>query len=816
MLVIDNGDLTRMWTLTLSGAMAWRSVPAPADGPPHLSGSGTTIDPEGRRVFFASGVGFGPHGSASAHHELWAFDLDVGQWSQLASDGIPERVLPLMTFDETDNGLLFHGGYDYGASLLNHDLWLFSFMPNETVTSSEVTPPDVPYGGLTGKAFLRDSRRHRSLLIGSPANALWQPNLGTPWTWTQIPTTNQPALPSVATAVVYDSLADQIVFGNPAGVWSLPLASSNWARIWKSDYTPPPTMILAPMVFDPVGNRAWLLSASTGNPMNSWAIDFDDPNPTWRAMSTQGTPPVGGPAQFAAYDHRRDRIVLLTYYGEYALSLGTLTWSRMTVDGTRPPFLGDSDEHDRAILDDGNDRIVLTLVRDQSALGQTQTWALSFADPATWTKLDVQVPRPNVLDLGPMIYDAASERLVGLILTRFSNGTTNFDSLQVWQLSMEDGAEWQLLDSSPLSPNLRGESAVYDAARRRMVVFGGRTSLDVGDWSNEVHAYDLREPRSWTTLTPNDPKPLPRADHAVAYDPLADRMIIFGGVGYSDTWYLNWGSPTIPSAACLEPAIWSTTGQTVHYSVTNPTMVPQLVDVRVSNERDWPGFPLTTRREIAPGTNDVALSFAAPDTAGPGRTRFTLSVALAGLGQSTCEQEWLDASAGSGLALLPPTATPDGVRISWSGTTNLEIAVERKDESAWVRLAEFRSGITSYVDHSAIPGHVYLYRLVLRGPQGEQASGAVRALTPVALGLAIRPIQPLAEPRFVISLSHSGPASLDLFDLVGRRVAHLDLSHLQAGENVVTFSGEQLRSGMYVAKLEQDGVVKTSRCVVLR
>ncbi|NKB72681.1 MAG: T9SS type A sorting domain-containing protein [Candidatus Latescibacteria bacterium] len=70
-------------------------------------------------------------------------------------------------------------------------------------------------------------------------------------------------------------------------------------------------------------------------------------------------------------------------------------------------------------------------------------------------------------------------------------------------------------------------SATYDPVAHRMVVFGGRTS---NADQNDVWAFDLNE-NSWTEITPDNdgPTPIPRATHNAVYDPDNYQMLIWSG-----------------------------------------------------------------------------------------------------------------------------------------------------------------------------------------------------------------------------------------------------------------------------------------------
>ena len=102
---------------------------------------------------------------------------------------------------------------------------------------------------------------------------------------------------------------------------------------------------------------------------------------------------------------------------------------------------------------------------------------------------------------------------------------------------------------SPLAPNpdypggQTTHTAIYDPIRDRMVVYGG----DFVAHYDEVWSLSLGLNPAWTKLTVTGTTPGGRADHAAIYDPRRDRMLVFGGDtpsigGFNQTWALTLGA----------------------------------------------------------------------------------------------------------------------------------------------------------------------------------------------------------------------------------------------------------------------------------
>ena len=89
-------------------------------------------------------------------------------------------------------------------------------------------------------------------------------------------------------------------------------------------------------------------------------------------------------------------------------------------------------------------------------------------------------------------------------------------------------------------------SAIYDSDRQQMVVFGGYTMQNFGNVTNETWVLSLGVSPTWSLLTTQGTPPAARTEAAAIYDPVRQRMLIFGGTdGMNDLWQLSLvGVPT--------------------------------------------------------------------------------------------------------------------------------------------------------------------------------------------------------------------------------------------------------------------------------
>ena len=170
---------------------------------------------------------------------------------------------------------------------------------------------------------------------------------------------------------------------------------------------------------------------------------------------------------------------------------------------------------------------------DESAASRTymnDTWAY---DPTAnvWTKLNPSGTPPPALGF-TMAYDPATRRLVmfgGRDDTARLNDTWAYDPA---------ANTWTDLKPSGALPVARaGPAMAYDPASGRMIMFGGRSGEN--QFLDDTWSYDPAG-NSWTELSPSGNLPPARGQPAMAYDPAAHRLIMFGGwdldTDFNDTW----------------------------------------------------------------------------------------------------------------------------------------------------------------------------------------------------------------------------------------------------------------------------------------
>jgi hypothetical protein len=171
-------------------------------------------------------------------------------------------------------------------------------------------------------------------------------------------------------------------------------------------------------------------------------------------------------------------------------------------------------------------------------------WALDLSGALRWSELSPSGTAPSTRSGHAAIYDPTGDRMVvfgGMTLTR--PGPYN----DTWALDLAGAGTWRLLipgsSTSPDLPTVRWKhAAVYDATRRRMLIdggFGAATQQEANEKSN-TWALSLGSAPAWSRVAPTASSPPPRSDHSAIFDPVGQRVVIYGSSMWKpDTWALT-------------------------------------------------------------------------------------------------------------------------------------------------------------------------------------------------------------------------------------------------------------------------------------
>ncbi len=241
----------------------------------------------------------------------------------------------------------------------------------------------------------------------------------------------------------------------------------------------------------------------------------------WRAI----TPPERS-GQATVYDPVRNRMLMIggtstsggdaVYYEDvWELTLdGTPMWTLLDPDGADPPQPGLGR---CAIYDPVGDRVIVY----GGPFGSYGTWELRLSPDLEWSQFDFGGgDEPDERTNPTAVYDSAEERMIIM----GGAGCLAMLCADTWALSLAGVPEWtQLAVGTPLLRS--GHSMIYDQNDDRVILYGG----DNGPITDDVWELQLDGVSNWTELLPSGTSPGGRYEHAAIYDPVRDRMIVYGG-----------------------------------------------------------------------------------------------------------------------------------------------------------------------------------------------------------------------------------------------------------------------------------------------
>jgi len=337
------------------------------------------------------------------------------------------------------------------------------------------------------------------------------------------------------------------------------------------------------------------------------------------------------------------------------------------------------------------------------------------------------------------------------------------------------GGTWTSLGDAPAGYSRALHTATYDPVGKRMVVIGGYdtdfaivsavTSMDIAVTGTPSYG-------TWSTLNTSGSGPGPISEHAAAYDPDADRIIVFGGVDQNgsfrnDLWALDFADADVTAPNAVSNLAF--TGVT-----------PSSATVRWTAPGDDGTTGTAMRYDIryseSPISDDASFAAAAPHTCAPNPA----------------------------LAMTLQSTTISGLT---SGLTYY-FAMKTLDEHGNV-------SALSNVIFICIP---YTPNTLcddfLISPPGEETDSRLKT----AFGLRDLGAQPAGVPLQVhFGLEQSGPVTIEMFDVAGRSITRMDLAGLGPGEHTQSLiPRSRLAAGLYLVRLRQGNTASTERVVLLQ
>ncbi len=436
---------------------------------------------------------------------------------------------------------------------------------------------------------------------------------------------------------------------------------------------------------------------------------------------------------------------------------GEPTWTRVLATGEPPPL-------DRSTLGlSAFDECTGTVWVQSADTTTGNPWALHLGAAPRWERVQVAGASPS--GVGALVFDPVERRLVAL--AEYCE--------QAWTLAVDSAATWRVVALGSPGPGMHFHhgTVTYDPIRDGVIVH--RRGVDAG-----FQVLALRPSPHWTSGVILDcpglcPDIVGDVTEQGVFDPVG-RRVIEVGYGYA----AGYETPTIPSAATMPVyRALAMTGLRYLYNFTPLAYAAELHGVLAYGQGSLPALHLLA---LPPDSTPVAHA-------------------------------------------LPPVALADRIALRWQAVPLASFVLSRRDGARdWAPLATLAStasGAIAYDDRAIDGGAHYGYRLASAAAPDVPIAADTWVLAPSA-GAALALARPWPMPasggvNVAFTLPVGAPATLELFDVAGRRVWSRRLDGLAPGPHFVRLQlpGEG-RAGFYVLRLAQGGHARTRPIVWVR
>lgn len=707
-----------------------------------------------------------------------------------------------------------------------NDYWVLNFATSQWL-------PIVPTG--SGPSAIDevkaawDNKRHRVIVVDlarEESAGVWALKLDPAPHWSLITTLGTPPSFRGGMSVLYDSMRDRLlVHGGSNGyneaygdLWQLPLDETlPGALTWSEIVVPgvlPPGRENHSAVLDVVRDRLVLFGGREGpygmEFNDTWALRLDGSSSWTRLPSLERWYLGQRLFHSAVFDSSGNR--MLVYGGiienvpEYPivhddlveLSFGqpedpetTGVWTDISPAGETPgPLYGQS-----VILRSATQEMVLFAgAADYGTERHNEVWSFPLDGAPHWSKPLPESGPPSERIRTATIYDPARQRM-----TLFGgwNGNPYCDPLycslriyaDLWSLDLEGEAYWSRRTQGPTPAARAGHSLIYDPIRDRMLMFGGFSHSSSFYFLDDLWSLALADPGSWSSLSPAGSPPSARSGHSAIYDPIRDRMIVFGGGGgtyTNDLWQLSLGGPLVWTQ--LSPAGTPPSARVGHVAVYDTFRDRMIVYGGSSDPQTWMlGFEPSLQWTVLPtvGTQPPPM-----DVRG---------------------------------AIYDPFANR---LVVFAGTTNVEVwsPAIGPTPAEWTQLVPAGNPppAPSSVVYDSRNDRAILFGIA-PGNRTWALNWGRMVPTAVALpgpGLALRldgaRPNPARSLTLSFTLSSDDPIRIGVFDLRGRKVLDRRISGLGSGGHLLRIpESDRLPAGVYLVRLSQGEFSDTKRVVLI-
>lgn len=509
---------------------------------------------------------FGGRVGAAEFNDTWEWDGTDWQNVTPASANPAARDSCSMSFNALTGKVNMYGGVTTQANVfLNDAVWDWDGLQWSPFYLSGARPAPQR------NTMVFDAERGVTVLFGQET---WERGVGQ---WAKRVSSNMPPAREYPGGVFSPTQHAVMIFGGGAAndctaglclndLWAWD--GLRWTPLMDAPQSSPAPRDRISMVYHAGLGQSLMFGGSSGgeffNELWGWAgagwVLQSNTGPTERFRST------------LAYDAQRERLVLfsgidpqpsacvpnngLNECGDLWVWTMASGWSDLTPGGLTPPWTTWPAPRSAAAVAYDSDRQKVVLYGGAGCQAGDCTGSKSGTCTDTWEwdamtqvwEPMISTDNPPALSRHAMAYDIERKRVVlfgGVIDAAPTLNPCSTDGLsnETWEWGLHGAAVcgsastpcWQVMNVLGSTPDPRGgHTLTYDETRRRVLLFGGQTEL-VTDKFNDAWEWDGV---AWRQLQIASLVPAERFGHGISYDVSRQQMVLFGGVGESETWEL--------------------------------------------------------------------------------------------------------------------------------------------------------------------------------------------------------------------------------------------------------------------------------------
>ena len=290
------------------------------------------------------------------------------------------------------------------------------------------------------------------------------------------------------------------------------------------------------------------------------ALSGQSGTPTWVLLDPSGTPPSPRADASAVYLPAANQMIIFGGNPSGCTSVkslndawvlggangmaGTPVWDLLVTNGGPPP----ARRGHSAVYSAASDRMIIFGGDTQGCSRKrlNDVWVLKDASATggvpTWEQLTPSGTAPPARAEHVAFYDQANNRM----MIFGGDGLPSGNLHDLWVLTHADGTggepEWENLTEDGTAPSATGyASATYDPVTNRLTLFGGwvccKKTVSNQTWVL-IHANGLGGTPQWIRGKPTGTLPTARAGAQAKYNPAQNSAVYFGGSQGNDLWWL--------------------------------------------------------------------------------------------------------------------------------------------------------------------------------------------------------------------------------------------------------------------------------------